>query len=183
MTKRFDRVGEDNLHTQTLAAIDPDADSYEQLLAVCRKLALPESDCQEVFRRMVFNILSNNTDDHHRNFSFVMRRDGSWRLSPAYDLNYIYDIGYFDPDEYHSLSIRAKRSHITRKDVTEFARDNGIQNPDAVIQDVVEDLKQFRAVALKNEVSDGWIESVEQTIMSHLKEWNEFEDYFSIICS
>ena len=125
---------------------------------------------------MVFNILSNNTDDHHRNFSFVMRRDGSWRLSPAYDLNYIYDIGYFDPDEYHSLSIRANRSHFTRKDVTEFARDNGIQNPDTVIQDVATALKQFRTVALKNEVSDGWIESVEQTIMSHLKEWNEFED-------
>ena len=104
-------------------------------------------------------------------------------LSPAYDLNYMYDIGYFNPDEYRSLSIRAKRSHITRKDVTEFARDNGIQNPDAVIQDVATALKQFRAVALKNEVSDGWIESVEQTLMSHLKEWNEFEDYFSIICS
>ena len=171
------------MHIQTLAAIDPQAESYEQLLAVCRKLALPESDCQEVFRWMVFNILSNNTDDHHRNFSFVMRRDGSWRLSPAYDLNYIHDIGYFNPDEYHSLSIRAKRSHITRKDVTEFARDNGIQNPDAVIQEVATALKQFRAVALKNEVSDGWIESVEQTILNHLKEWNEFEDYFSIICS
>ena len=51
-----------------------------------------------------------------------------------------------------------------------------IQNPDTVIQDVATALKQFRTVALKNEVSDGWIESVEQTIMRHLKEWNEFED-------
>ena len=68
MTKRFDRDGEKKVHTQTLAAIYPDADSYEQLITVCRKLHLPEADCQEVFRRMVFNILSNNTDDHNKNF-------------------------------------------------------------------------------------------------------------------
>ena len=68
MTKRFDRDGEKKIHTQTLAAIYPDTDSYEQLITVCRKLHLPESDCQEVFRRMVFNILSNNTDDHNKNF-------------------------------------------------------------------------------------------------------------------
>ena len=85
ITKRFDRDGERKIYTQTLAAISPDADSYEQLIAVCRKLHLPESDCQEVFRRMVFNILANNTDDHNKNFSFIMDEDGSWRLSPAYE--------------------------------------------------------------------------------------------------
>ncbi|MBP5508486.1 MAG: type II toxin-antitoxin system HipA family toxin, partial [Prevotella sp.] len=69
MTKRFDRDEKKKLHTQTLAAMYPDADSYEQLIAVCRKLHLPEADCQEVFRRIVFNILANNTDDHNKNFS------------------------------------------------------------------------------------------------------------------
>ena len=63
MTKRFDRNHGKKIHTQTLAAISPDADSYEQLITVCRKLHLPEADCYEVFRRMVFNILANNTDD------------------------------------------------------------------------------------------------------------------------
>lgn len=68
ITKRFDREGERKIFTQTLAAISPEADSYEQLIAVCRKLHLPETDCQDVYRRMVFNILANNTDDHNKNF-------------------------------------------------------------------------------------------------------------------
>ena len=98
ITKRFDRDGERKIYTQTLAAISPDADSYEQLIAVCRKLHLPESDCQEVFRRMVFNILANNTDDHNKNFSFIMDEDGSWRLSPAYDITFARDNGIRRPD-------------------------------------------------------------------------------------
>lgn len=76
ITKRFDRDGERKLHTQTLAAISPETESYEGLIAVCRKLHLPESDCQEVFRRLVFNILSNNTDDHTKTSpSLWMKRE------------------------------------------------------------------------------------------------------------
>lgn len=77
MTKRFDRKDGKKVHTQTLAAVSPSAGSYEQFIAVCQKLHLPETDCYEVFRRMVFNVLANNTDDHNKNFSFVMSEDGS----------------------------------------------------------------------------------------------------------
>ena len=78
LTKRFDRNQSGKLHTQTLAAMYPEANSYENLLTVCRKLHLPETDCQEVFRRMVFNILANNTDDHNKNFStFAARLRGA----------------------------------------------------------------------------------------------------------
>ena len=117
ITKRFDRDGEKKLHTQTLAAISPEAESYEQLIQVCRKLQLPEADCQEVFRRMVFNILANNTDDHNKNFSFIMTEDGKWRLSPAYDMTYIIDAGGFLPQEDHCLYIRAKLRNFTKEDV------------------------------------------------------------------
>ena len=126
VTKRFDRDGERKLYTQTLAAINPEAESYGQLIDTCRKLHLPESDCQEVFRRMVFNILANNTDDHNKNFSFIMNEDGSWRLSPAYDITYIIDNGGFLPNEDHCLYIRTKLRNITRDDAIQFARDNGI---------------------------------------------------------
>lgn len=175
MTKRFDRDGEKKIHTQTLAAIYPDADSYEQLITVCRKLHLPEADCQEVFRRMVFNILSNNTDDHNKNFSFIMSEDGSWRLSPAYDITYVIDRGGFLPNEDHCMFIRAKIRRITRDDVIEFARDNGIRRPDAIIRDVVNSLKNLRATALKYGVAEKWIGRVEETIIGHLKEWGEWE--------
>ena len=176
MTKRFDRDGKKKLHTQTLAAMYPDADSYEQLIAVCRKLHLPEADCQEVFRRMVFNILSNNTDDHNKNFSFIMQKDGTWRLSPAYDITYIIDSGGYLPNVDHCLYIRAKLRAITRDDVIEFARDNGIRRPDAIIRDVVRSLRKFRAAATKYGVSEQWIGRVETTIASHLKAWGMWEE-------
>lgn len=175
LTKRFDRDGERKIHTQTLAAIYPEAESYEQLMTVCRKLHLPEADCQEVFRRMVFNILSNNTDDHNKNFSFVMNEDGSWRLAPAYDITYIIDRGGYLPNKDHCLYVRAKLHHITRSDVIEFARDNGVRRPDAIIRDVVSALRQFRTVAAENGVSESWIGRVESTIVEHLKEWGECE--------
>lgn len=176
MTKRFDRDGEKKVHTQTLAAIYPDADSYEQLITVCRKLHLPEADCQEVFRRMVFNILSNNTDDHNKNFSFIMSENGSWRLSPAYDMTYIIDRGGFLPNEDHCMFVRAKLRGITRDDVIEFARDNGIRRPDAIIRDVVGALKQFRTIATKYGVTEQWIGRVEATIVDHLKTWGEWKE-------
>ncbi len=176
LTKRFDRDGERKIYTQTLAAIYPDADSYEQLLLVCRKLHLPEADCQEVFRRMVFNILANNTDDHNKNFSFIMNEDGTWRLSPAYDITYIIDTGGFLPNEDHCLYIRAKLRNITRDDVIQFARDNGIRRPDSIIHDLVASLKQFRTIATKYGVSEEWTGRVETTIINHLKTWGEWEE-------
>ena len=176
ITKRFDRDGERKNYTQTLAAISPDADSYEQLITVCRKLHLPESDCQEVFRRMVFNILANNTDDHNKNFSFIMDEDGSWRLSPAYDITYIIDNGGFLPNEDHCLYIRAKLRGITREDAIQFARDNGIRRPDAIIRDVVASLKQFHTIATKYGVSEQWTGRVETTIIDHLKAWGEWQE-------
>lgn len=175
MTKRFDRVGEKKIHTQTLAAIYPDAESYEQLITICRKLRLPESDCQEIFRRMVFNILANNTDDHNKNFSFIMNEDGSWRLAPAYDITYIIDRGGYLPNKEHCMYVRAKLYDISRSDVIEFARNNGIRRPDAIIRDVVSSLKQFRTIATENSVSESWIGRVESTIVEHLKAWGEWE--------
>lgn len=176
MTKRFDREGTRKVYTQTLAAIYPDAESYEQLIEVCRKLHLPEADCQEVFRRMVFNILSNNTDDHNKNFSFIMNEDGSWRLAPAYDITYIINRGGYLPNEEHCMFIRAKLRGITRNDVIDFARDNGIRRPDSIIRDVVVSLKTFRSVALKYGVTKEWIGRVETAIISHLTAWGEWEE-------
>ena len=117
LTKRFDRDNSGKLHLQTLAAMEPEADSYEKLLSVCRKLHLPEVDCEEIFRRLVFNILANNTDDHHKNFTFIMNRNGVWRLSPAYDMTYIFDNGGYLPNREHCLSIGGKISNITYDDI------------------------------------------------------------------
>ena len=182
MTKRFDRRNGRKVHTQTLAAISPDADSYERLITVCRKLHLPEADCYEVFRRMVFNVLANNTDDHNKNFSFTMNEDGSWHLSPAYDMTYILDSGGFLPNEDHCMYVRAKLRNITRNDVIQFAKDAGIRRPDAIIRDIVNALKQFRVVAAKHGVAEQWIGRVETTITAHLRFWGELEDAVHATC-
>ena len=176
LTKRFDRNETGKLHTQTLAAMEPEADTYEKLFAVCRKLHLPEVDCQELYRRMVFNILANNTDDHHKNFTFVMNHQGTWRLSPAYDMTYIFDTGGYLPNKEHCLMIGGKLQDITRDDAIQFARESGIRRPDAIIRDVVASLKQFRSIATKYGVSEQWTGRVEATIIDHLKSWGMWEE-------
>ena len=105
-----------------------------------------------------------------------MQKDGSWRLSPAYDITYIIDSGGYLPNEDHCLYIRAKLRNVTREDVIQFAHDNGIRRPDSIIRDVVRALRQFRLVATKNGVSEQWIGRVEMTIVNHMKDWGEWDE-------
>ncbi len=171
VTKRFDREGEKKLHMQTLAALYPEADSYERLLWVCRKMRLSERDSEEVFRRMVFNILANNTDDHNKNFSFLMDEQGRWRLSPAYDLTYIFNMGGFLPETRHCLMIRGKYDGITLDDVMALAAENGIRKAECVIGEVGKAVLEFRAIAERNGVKEQWIAAVENTLNGNLASW------------
>ena len=171
VTKRFDREGEKKLHMQTLAALYPEADSYERLLWVCRKMRLSELESEEVFRRMVFNILVNNTDDHNKNFSFLMDEQGRWRLSPAYDLTYIFNTGGFLPETRHCLMIRGKLDDITRDDVMELAAENGIRKAESIISEVGKAVLEFRAIAERNGVKEQWISAVENTLNGNLASW------------
>jgi serine/threonine-protein kinase HipA len=171
VTKRFDREGEKKLHMQTLAALYPEADSYERLLWVCRKMRLSERDSEEVFRRMVFNILANNTDDHNKNFSFLMDEQGRWSLSPAYDLTYIFNTGGFLPETRHCLMIRGKYDNITLEDVKALAAENGIRKAESIIDEVGKAVLEFRALAEQNGVKEQWISSVENTLNGNLVSW------------
>lgn len=171
VTKRFDRNGEKKLHMQTLAALYPEADSYERLLWVCRKMRLSELDCEEVFRRMVFNLLANNTDDHNKNFSFLMDEQGCWRLSPAYDMTYIFNSGGFLPETHHCLMIRGKYSSITLEEVRELAAENGIRKAESIIRKVVGAVLEFRSIAERNGVLEQWISAVENTLSQNLEAW------------
>ena len=171
LTKRFDRDGETKIHMQTLAALYPEADSYERLLWVCRKMRLPESDSEEVFRRMVFNILANNTDDHNKNFSFLMDRQGRWSLSPAYDLTFIFNIGGFQPETRHCLMVCGKYSDITLEDVKSLAKENGIRRTERIIREVAEAIHGFRTLAELNGVKERWITAVEKTLHNNLEKW------------
>ena len=100
-----------------------------------------------------------------------MDRNGSWRLSPAYDITYVVDNGGFLPDGNHCLYVRAKLHGITREDVMEFARDNGIRRPESIINEVVGSLKRFRETAIKNGVRKEWIGRVETALFGNMRAW------------
>lgn len=122
LTKRFDRQSGDKIHMQTLCGIahydyrNPRAYSYEQAFNVMRALRLPYSQAQEMFRRMVFNVVIRNQDDHTKNISFLMDRQGKWNLSPAYDMGFAYNPkGGWTAQ--HQMSINGKYDDIYRKDL------------------------------------------------------------------
>ena len=163
------------LFAGVLAAIYPDADSYEKLLMVCRKMRLPESTQEEVFRRMVFNILANNTDDHNKNFSFLMDESGQWQLSPAYDMTYIFNAGGFLPEKMHCLMMQGKLHGQTLEDALALGKDNGIRKAESIIDEVASAIRQFRRFAEECEVGQPWIGAVETTLDNHLAEWGLFE--------
>lgn len=171
ITHRFDRDNGRKLHMQTLAALYPDADSYEKLMMVCRKMRMPESTQKEIFRRMVFNILANNTDDHNKNFSFLMDESGCWRLSPAYDMTYIFNVGGYLPETLHCLMMRGKTHGFTKEDVLLFAKENGIQKAEDIIGEVVSAIGKFRQFAEEYGIGQQWISAIETCLNEHLTEW------------
>ena len=123
MTRRFDRSGNHKHHYLSLCAMDhadfkaPGSYSYEQLLRVARQLRLPRQDAVEIYRRMVFNVVARNQDDHSKNTGFVLK-DGSshWRLAPAFDLAYSYkkDSPWVSS---HQMTINGRRDDFRRSDL------------------------------------------------------------------
>lgn len=171
ITERFDRHGDKKLHIQTLAAMYPEADSYEKLIYVCNKLRLQAGSRTEIFRRMVFNILANNTDDHNKNFSFIMNEEGIWSLAPAYDMTYIFNSGGFLPEVNQCMMIRGKIRGVTIEDAKQFAKDCEISSPDKIITEVAQAISQFRQYATKYGVKENWIAAIENTINKRLGDW------------
>jgi len=172
LTKRFDRVRGEKLHVQTISALMPDANSYEHLMSVCRRLQLPQSAMDEMFCRMVFNMLANNSDDHKKNFSFIMDRSGQWSLSPAYDLTYIFDAGGYTPSRTHCFYLAGKLRDVTIEDVLEFAKDNSIHAPEAVIARVAAAVSHFPEIAQRQGVRQEWINPIWQTLQENLRAWH-----------
>lgn len=163
LTERFDRQNGQKIHTQTLAAMMPDAHSYEDLMEVCEKLNLPYKEKVETFRRMVFNILTTNVDAHIRNFSFMLKSgESDWHITPAYDLTFsCFNPGNrFDPSHY--LRVNGKSSYITKDDLIAFGRKNNISRPEEIIEQTADAVCEFRTLADKYGVPEYWQDKVEQ---------------------
>ncbi len=144
MTKRFDRVDGKKLHMQSLGALahisykEPRLCSYEMAAGYMREMDLGMDDITQFYARMVFNCLAVNQDDHVKNFSFLMDREGKWRLSPAYDVTFS-----FNPTNKwlraHQMTINNKSDHILYEDLITAGLNMGIKKKksDEVIDRIV----------------------------------------------
>lgn len=165
LTKRFDRVAGEKIHMQTLCGIAHfdhrihRAYSYEQAFNVMRRLKLSYAEANEMFRRMVFNVVVRNQDDHTKNISFLMGQDGQWNLSPAYDMMYAYN-----PDgawtSTHQMSINGKYDGIGRSDLLDFARSNNIKNAAEIIDQVCECASHWPEIARNCGVPEQMIQMI-----------------------
>ena len=142
MTKRFDR-GENNAkyHIQTFCAMqhydynEVNSYSYEQLFQTMRILRLPFPQAEQLFRRMVFNVIAKNCDDHTKNFGFRLKQDQTWELAPAYDICYAYrsDSQWVSQ---HALSVNGKRKDITKDDLLTIAKSISIKKGKRIINEI-----------------------------------------------
>ena len=155
MTRRFDRVNGHKLHMQTLCGLAHydfnmlHAYSYEQAFAVMRQLRLPYIEAEEFFRRMVFNVVARNQDDHTKNISFLMDKQGVWHLSPAYDMSWAYNPtgGWTNT---HQMSINNKWDNITRDDLLKVAYEMNIKRAKLIIDQVVDAVSQWPLLAAEH---------------------------------
>ena len=170
LTQRFDRRDGKKLLTQTMAALIPAASDYQNLFFLCRTLGLDESARTELFRRMCFNVVAGNTDDHNKNFSFIMHPDGHWELAPAYDVTFTADIWNKSDDGIHSLGICSKRCFFTAEDLISFGQDFEINEPERILEKVVDSVAVFNTLAKNQGIPQKWIDRISaslKTVFTH----------------
>lgn len=172
MTKRFDREGQNTKHhIQTLCGIQHyDYNniygySYEQVFQTMRMLKLTYPEAEQMFRRMVFNIMATNYDDHTKNFSFRLKRNGKWELSPAYDICYSYDPNNVWVSQ-HTLSINGKHRNIDKSDLIKIAITNNIKGAEKIIKQIKETVCNWNHYTKKVNVSSKLSESIIKTLIA-----------------
>lgn len=177
LTKRFDRTqtGE-KIHVHSLCGMlgldynQIGQYSYEQYLMTARKLELGQDTMEEIYRRMVFNVLAHNCDDHTKNFSFMMDKQGNWSLSPAFDLCYSYDSTNQWVDG-HNMMINNKRTNITYADLMVIGEKFNIKKRKEIVELIKGVIDTFKEYAKKNHVKKDLINEVEKN-RPHIKMTN-----------
>ena len=131
MVKRFDRAGTRKPHLHSLGGLDhadynaPGTYSYEQFLRVILELQLGYPALEQAFRRICFNLMAVNQDDHVKNIAFLMDETGRWRLAPAFDMTFARGAGY---TRQHQMSLGGKRDGFTSRDVIDLGKKFGIKH-------------------------------------------------------
>jgi serine/threonine-protein kinase HipA len=172
MTRRFDRDDAgDKIHMQSFHALRHfDFNmvgyfAYEQLFETMRMLGLPYPEAEQMFTRMVFNVLSRNCDDHTKNFAFLMDKNGKWSLSPAYDISHAYRPGSTWVSS-QSMTVNGKREGIGHADFLEVARRMNIKQAGNIIERVSNAVRNWNQYAEEVKVDSKLRAAVKKTLLA-----------------
>jgi serine/threonine-protein kinase HipA len=170
MTRRFDRLaGGEKLHMQSLGALahfdfnQAGAYAYEQALLTIRQLKLPMAAVEEQFRRMAFNIVARNQDDHVKNIAFLMNKLGEWSLAPAFDVTYSYNpSGSWTAT--HQMTLNGKRDGFTRADFEACAKAALMKRGRAatIVGEVQAAVARWPEFAATAKLSDEWQDKIQK---------------------
>ncbi len=173
MTKRFDRVKGQKLHVQSLCAMRHfdfsmvGSFAYEQAFETIRFLRLPASTSEQFYRRMTFNVIARNLDDHTKNIAFIMDKKGIWRLSPAFDVTYSYDPASVWVKQ-HNLSVNGKTIDIGKDDLLKVGKEMNVKYAKAIIEDIQRIVKKWPQYAKDVKVGDKQIKAINNTLLLNL---------------
>lgn len=165
MTLRFDRTGNQKHHMQTLCALSHldykqrASHDYSQLFLTVKQLQLGYSAAEETFRRMAFNVMAANCDDHSKNFSFLLKEDTGWQLAPAYDVTHAYNpAGTWNNQ--HLMSVNGKFIDISRDDLLVIADRFGVGTAPKIIKQVGAAISAWPDYAAKAGIKDDEIKRI-----------------------
>ncbi|WP_417228395.1 type II toxin-antitoxin system HipA family toxin [Amphritea sp.] len=171
ITQRFDRIKNSKVHVQTLnglAHVDykkPGSFSYAELFGIARQLKLSAVEAEQLFKRMTFNIIARNHDDHSKNFAFILKKD-KWSLAPAYDLAYSYKPGSKWVNS-HWMSLNGKRDNFTRSDFYSLEKLSPVFNKkkiDNIIDATIEHVSTWRQLAEEWDVPKTLIDEIQENL-------------------
>lgn len=173
LTKRFDRKNKEKIHLQSLCGIAhydfnaAGAYSYEQAFSIMRKLQLTKAEALEQYRRMVFNVVGRNQDDHTKNIAFLMTPSGEWKLSPAFDVMYSHNpAGKWT--SLHQMTLNGKRDNFTLNDLLKIGESISIAKPGQIIQQILDAVKQWPEFARQSGVPNDQIQHIAETLRTRL---------------
>ena len=172
ITQRFDRLGNAKRHVQTLNGMDhvnyklPGSYSYAELFALARRLKLTAGEALQLFRRMVFNVVARNHDDHAKNFAFILNDQGRWQLAPAYDVAYSYKPGSKWVNS-HWMTLNGKRDGFNREDFYAFEQLSSLfkrRTIDQIIDQTVAELNNWPVLAREHDVPASLVNEVAKNL-------------------
>jgi len=174
-TLRFDRQEGKKQHVLTASGLtgwdfkSAVNSSYENLFKLGSFLKISHAQTEELFKRMVFNVVFNNTDDHLKNHSFIYNQQkDNWRLAPAYDLTYALNPLIDFKTISRGLSINSKRDKINLKDLLKIAEQFTIKNPKGVIDEVQDGIsilqKHMKAHNIPKRITKNIIKKLSHTL-------------------